>query len=701
MEDLSRIRNIGIAAHIDAGKTTTTERILYYSGTIHRMGEVDDGTTVTDFDVEEQQRGITIYSAAVTFNWRDCRVNLIDTPGHVDFTAEVERSLRVLDGAIVVFDAKEGVEAQSETVWRQADKYKVPRLCFLNKMDRVGADFHHALGTIRTRLAANPIPIQIPIGQESAFRGYIDLVNMRACDYSGSEDGRRYTVGEIPAELRLEALEFRHILEEKVAELDEELMQKYVENVPLTAEEIRIALRKGTLTRGCQPVLCGSALRYMGVQAVLDAVCDYLPSPLDLPPVEARDPDRPDRIVLRKCDPGQPLTALVFKVVAEPHSDLHFIRVYSGVLKAGSRVLNVGRKKKENVPQLFRVFAKRREKVTHAYCGDIVAAVGLKDTHTGDTLCETRGGPVLLERIEFPQTVISMAVEPRSTSDRDKLLGALELLARGDPTFEFRSEPETGQTLISGMGELHLEVQCHRLQREFGVPVRVGRPRVAYRETISHAAEAEGRLVRQTGGRGQFAAVRLRVGPWEPRPGQPSFVFHSQLGAAESTRGSPRGNLVSESFIRAIQQGVRDAVRSGPLGGFPVINVQATLLGGEEHPEDSSEIAFETAAAIAVRKALEQAGPVLLEPIMKVEVVTPEEYYGPINGDLNARRATITATALRGTSRVITAEAPVSMMFGYATQLRSLSQGRASYAMEPCRYEKMPAGLAQQVLGVI
>ena len=691
MDDLSRIRNIGIAAHIDAGKTTTTERVLYYSGMIHRMGEVDDGTTVTDFDTEEQQRGITIYSAAVSFEWRDCRINLIDTPGHVDFTAEVERSLRVLDGAIVVFDAKEGVEAQSETVWRQADKYKVPRLCFLNKMDKIGADFHHALATIRTRLAGNPVPIQVPWGQEGTFRGHIDLLTMQAFDYSGSPDGSKFVVTDIPADLWLEAQEFRHRLEEKLAEFDDGLMLKYIENQPFTAEELRAALRKGTLARRCQPVLCGSALRYIGVQPVLEAVCDYLPSPLDIPPIEGHDPDHPAKVVVRKCDPGGPLAALVFKLVADSHGDLHFIRVYSGVLKAGTRVLNVGRKKKENVPQLFHMFAKRREKVDRASAGDIVAAIGLKETQTGDTLCDTRGGGVLLERIEFPETVISMAIEPQSTNDREKLLAALQMIARSDPTFEFRANEETGQTLISGMGELHLEVIRHRLERDFNMPVRVGRPRVAYREAISYAAEAEGRLIRQTGGRGQYAVVRLRVEPFEPAPGAESFLFENRL----------RAGAIRHVFVPAIKQGVRDAARSGSLGGYPLINVKVTLLGGEEHPEDSSELAFESAASIAFQRAVAQAGPVLLEPIMIIEVVTPEEYYGAINGDLMARRATILATTLRGRNHVIAAEVPLATMFGYATQVRSLSQGRASYAMEPRRYEKMPANLAQQVLGVM
>ncbi len=691
MEDRAKIRNIGIAAHIDAGKTTTTERVLYYSGTIHRMGEVDDGTTITDFDAEEQQRGITIYSAAVSFDWRDCRINLIDTPGHVDFTAEVERSLRVLDGAVVVFDAKEGVEAQSETVWRQADKYRVPRICFLNKMDKTGADFAHAMATIRERLGANPIAIQLPLGNEGTFRGYIDLVAMKVCDYSGSADGRHYAVLDIPPDLEDAARQARHVLEEKVAELDDALMLKYVENQPLEDGELRAALRKGTLARRCQPVLCGSALRYMGVQAVLDAVCDYLPSPLDVPPIDGHDPEHPDQRVSRKCDPGGPLAALVFKIVAEAHSDLHFIRIYSGTLKAGARVLNVGRRKKENVPQLFRMFAKRREKIEQAAAGDIVAAVGLKDTQTGDTLCDTRGGHVLLERIEFPQTVISMAIEPESTADRDKLAAVLAMIARSDPTFEFRVNEETGQTLISGMGELHLEVVTHRLKRDFNVPVRVGKPRVAYREAITRAAEGEGRLIRQTGGRGQFAVVRLRVEPFTPAPGDDPFRFVNRLASGR----------IRSVFLPAIEQGVRDAGRSGNLGGYPLINVQATLLDAEEHPEDSSELAFEAAASLAFQRAIEQAGPVLLEPIMKVEVVTPEEYYGAINGDLMARRATITATGMRSNSHVITAEAPLFSMFGYATQIRSLSQGRAAYSMEPLRYERMPDNLARQVLGVM
>jgi elongation factor G len=688
MEDLSRLRNIGIAAHIDAGKTTTTERLLYYSGTIHRMGEVDDGTTVTDFDSEEQERGITIYSAAVSFPWRDCRINLIDTPGHVDFTAEVERSLRVLDGAIVVFDAKEGVEAQSETVWRQADKYKVPRICLINKMDKTGANFEDAVASIRERLRAKPVAIQIPIGQESAFRGFVDLISMQAMTFSGSGEDTRRVSGEIPGELREPARRARHVLEECVAELDDELMAHYLEHEALTNAQLLAGLRRGTIGLKCQPVLCGSALKYIGVHAVLDAVVDFLPSPLEVPPIVGLDPSHPERTVERKCDPGQPLAALVFKVVADAHTDLHFIRVYSGVLKAGSRLLNVGRNKKENVPRLYRMFAKKRQQADRAYCGDIVAATGLKHTSTGDTLCEGRAA-VLLEKIEFPETVISMAIEPQVSSDRDKLLNALYMLSRSDPTFDFKADAETGQMIISGMGELHLEVMKHRLERDVNVPVKVGKPRVAYREAITKAAEAEGRFIRQTGGRGQYAVVKLRVEPFTPEPGQEHFRFLNRL----------RGATIRAPFVRAVEEGAREAAESGPLASYPLINVMVTLLDGQEHPEDSSEIAFESAAAMAVHKALEDAGPVLLEPIMRAEIVTPEEYFGAISNDLMNRRAEIKSTSPRRGSHVITCEVPLSTMFGYATDMRSLSQGRASYAMEPCRYEAMPPELAEKVLG--
>ena len=690
MEDLSRIRNIGIAAHIDAGKTTTTERLLFFSGTIHKSGDVDSGTTVTDFDTEEQQRGITIYSAAVAFHWRDCRINLIDTPGHVDFTAAVERSLRVLDGAVVVFDAKEGVEAQSETVWRQADRYHVPRICFMNKMDKVGADFDAAVETVRTRLHANPIPVHMPIGAEQTYQGLIDLITMRAYVYAGEGSDSKVNEVEVPEDLREEAQRRRHILDEKVAELDEELMAHYLEHEALTEEQLKLGLRKGVISLACQPVLCGSSLKYVGVQRVLDAICDYLPSPLDVPPITGSDPKNAEKKLTRSCDPKGPLAALVFKVVVDSHSDLHFLRVYSGTLKAGSRVLNVTRNKKENLPRLFRIFAKRREQIDQAYAGDIVAAVGLKDVTTGDTICESQDA-ILLERIEFPETVISMAIEPKNSSDRDKLVSALQMLARSDPTFSFRVDDETGQMIIAGMGELHLEVMCHRLERDMNVNVRTGKPRVAYRETIAATAEAEGRFVRQTGGRGQYAVVSVKVEPFTPAEGEPHFACVNRIPAGK----------IKPQYVQAATLGAREAAQSGALGSYPLINVKVTLLDGEEHPQDSSEIAFETAASLAVRRAVEQASPTLLEPIMRTEIVTPEEYFGAVNSDLMTRRAIITDASFRGTNRVVHADVPLSAMFGYATHLRSLSQGRASYAMEPHRYEAMPPDLAQKVLGVI
>jgi elongation factor G len=591
---------------------------------------------------------------------------------------------------VVVFDAKEGVEAQSETVWRQADKYLVPRICFMNKMDKTGADFEHGIATIRTRLGGHPIPVHLPIGQENSFVGFIDLIEMHAIVYDPSTDGKKFQVQEIPDDLAETAQQQRGALEEQVAELDEELMNQYLETGTLTNEELKRGLRKGTIERACQPTLCGSSLRYMGVQALLDAVVDYLPAPTEVPPVTGHDPKKPDKIIPRKCDPKEPLAVLVFKIVADAHGDLFFLRVYSGTLKASSRLTNVRNGTKENVAKLYRIFAKRREQVDSVSAGDIIATTGLKDTLTGDTLCEAQG-QVLLERIEFPETVISMAIEPKSSADRDKLEDSLSMLSRGDPTFEFRSDPETGQTLISGMGELHLEVMCHRLERDFNVAVRVGKPRVAYRETITTAADHEMKFERQLGTKNQFAQVKVRVEPFTPEPGQEHFAFENQLPE----------NRIRDHFQTAIESAARDAVRSGPLGSYPLINVKVTILDAAEHPEDSSEVAFESATTIAIMKALEAANPVLLEPVMKVEVVTPEDYFGPINGDLMTRRAIIAGTHIRGHNHVIDAEVPLSAMFGYATQVRSLSQGRASYSMEPLRYEPMPPNLAKEVLGVL
>ncbi|HEY3246334.1 MAG TPA: elongation factor G [Phycisphaerae bacterium] len=708
--DLTKIRNIGIAAHIDAGKTTTTERILYYTGRVHRMGEVDEGTTTTDFDAEEQQRGITIYSAAVSCPWRDCTINLIDTPGHVDFTAEVERSLRVLDGAVAVFDAREGVEAQSETVWRQANKYHVPRVCFINKMDKIGADFFGSLQSIEERLHARPVPLQIPIGAESEFVGVIDLVPMKAVYYQVEELGARFEEQEIPPELIETARHWRHRLEERVAELDDSLMEKFVHEQPIGEPDLKAAIRRATIANKLQPVLCGSALKYVGIQRMLDAVCDYLPSPLDAPPVIAHSADGKDREVKLAPDPDGPFVALVFKIVAEKPVDLYFIRIYSGTLKTSTRVYNPATRGKENISRIFRMFAKKRDQLDEAVAGDIVAVIGPKDALTGHTLCDARH-PVLLEPIVFPATVISRSIEPKSSRDRDKLGDALRALQRQDPTFTAAMNPETGQTLISGMGELHLEIIANKLMKDMNVPVNIGQPRVSYRETITAAAEAEGRFIRQTGGRGHYAVVRLRI---EPRSEDSGFRVSAtaDLRQGSGRAGVPpasaiseifenqiKGGAISAEYIPAIEAGVRDAALNGSLGGYPVVNWKVSLFDGAEHEVDSSELAFENAGRLAFNEAVAAASPVLLEPIMKVEVVTPEDYLGAITGDLNARRAVITDTRVRGQYCVIDAEVPLREMFGYVTTLRSLSQGRATSTMEPLRYAPVPERVAREILG--
>jgi elongation factor G len=685
--DLAKVRNIGIAAHIDAGKTTTTERILYYTRKTHRMGEVDDGTAVTDFDEQEQKRGITIYSAAVTCLWKEHSINLVDTPGHVDFTAEVERSLRVLDGMVAVFDAKEGVEAQSETVWRQAHKYRVPRICFINKMDRLGADFEHSFHSIARHLDANPVAVQIPIGREASFSGIIDLLAMKAVYFRLEEFGARLDVRDIPESYVESAEHWRAALLEKVAETSDALVDKFLSDEPITAEEIKAAVRTATVENRLQPVLCGSALRYMGVQPLLDAVCDYLPSPLDLPPIVAHTPDQ-KREVLVTPDPSAPLAALVFKIVAEKPVDLYFLRLYCGTLTPGRKLLNAGTGRKEPVTRLFRIFAKRREQIDRAVAGDIVAAIGPKETLTGHTFCDPRR-PVLLESITFPLTVIVLSVEPRSSRDRDKLADALRALARQDPTFVTRIHPETGQTLIQGMGELHLQVVVERLVRDFGVDVIVGKPQASYRETITAAAEAEGSFIRETGGRSHFGVVRLRL---EPVPLDATGDCELFDRAGNCDRAQP-------AYVEAVENGVRGAATVGPVMGYPLIHWKTTLLDIQQHPTDSSEVAFENAGRIAFEKAVANACPVLLEPLMRVEVVTPEEYFGPINGDLNGRRAVITGTALRGSMRVIHAEAPLSELFGYVTDLRSLSQGRAWASMEPLRYAPVPESVLRAMLG--
>ena len=686
--DLTKTRNIGIAAHIDAGKTTTTERFLYYTGRTHRMGDVDDGTTITDYDTEEQQRGITIYSAAVTMPWKGHTINLIDTPGHVDFTAEVERAMRVLDGAVVVFDGKEGVEAQSETVWRQASKYRVPRICFINKMDKIGADFFASVESIEERLGVRPVPVQIPIGSQNDFRGLVDLLEMQAYFYEPADVGCTITSGEIPDDLAETAKHWRHALEERVAEFDDALMEKYVHEAPLEVDEIRRVLRHATCRLALFPVLCGSALSYIGTRRLLDAVVDYLPSPQDVPPVVGHDPDDPERLIECHPDRSAPLVALVFKVVADKPVDLYYLRVYQGTLRTGVRLLNVGRQKRENLSRLFRMFAKRRDQIEAAHAGDIVAAVGLKESLTGDTLVESKSKqPVLLEQIEFPDTVINVAVEPKTNDDRSRMGEALAKLSRQDPTFRFQIDPDSGQTIISGMGELHLEVLEHRLMRDMGVAINIGRPHVAYRETVGGPARAEGRFVRQTGGRGQFAVVDLTIEPLAHAGGH-NVAFESKIV----------GGAVSREYIPAVERGVREAAEGGILTGFPLIDVKVTLVDGKEHEVDSSELAFESAAALALRAAAERAGVGLLEPIMRLEVISPETYFGVIAADLNSRRAEITHTEPRGQHRLIDAQVPLGEMFGYATALRGLTQGRASWSMEPCTYRRVPRQVEAELL---
>ncbi len=685
--DLSKTRNIGIAAHIDAGKTTATERILYYAGKIHRMGEVHEGTTTTDFDPEEQARGITIYSAAVTVEWQGHTVNVIDTPGHVDFTAEVERSMRVLDGAIAVFDAKEGVEAQSETIWRQANKYNVPRLCFVNKMDKVGADFFNTVQEIRERLSGNPIPVQIPIGAQSEYEGLVDLLTMKAIYFKEDTKGNKWEEREIPDSLKDLAREWRHHLEEKVAETCDALMDKYIHEQPITAEELIPALRRATVTSQAHPVFCGSALKYIGIQMLLDGVVAYLPSPLDMPPVSGHDPDDPEKEIQRKPQDDEPLCALLFKVVAEKPVDLYFLRIYSGVLKSGTRVYNANRRKKENVSRIFRMFAKRREAIDEAHAGDIVAVVGLRDSLTGDTLCDMKH-EVVLEKIEFPETVISMAVEPKSSADRDRLAEALAALSRQDPTFDWRVDPETGQMLIAGMGELHLEIMTHRLERDMNVQVKVGRPRVSYRETVTGSSKAEARFIRQTGGHGQYAVVELKVEPYQPAEGEDHVVFENEI----------RGGAISRQYVTAVEAGVREAAKGGVLAGYPLINVKVTLLDGKEHPVDSSDLAFENAGMMAFRQACEQAGVGLLEPVMRLEVTVPSEYFGGVFGDLRSRRAQVTDSFARSDRQVIHAQVPLAEMFGYSTTLRSLTQGRAAWLMEPSHFAAVPAQVAEALL---
>jgi elongation factor G len=690
---VERIRNIGIIAHIDAGKTTTTERILFYAGASHRMGDVDKGTTVTDFDEEEQQRGITIYSAAISCQWREWQINLIDTPGHVDFTAEVERSLRVLDGGIVVFSAREGVEAQSETVWRQANKYGVPRICFINKMDRIGAGFERTFLQIKERLGANPVAICIPIGagphpDPAAFRGIIDLVEMKALYFDESSQGAKYEIAEIPDDHRELADEWRARLLEQVALHDDAVLAKYIEEQPIPADDIRRLLRIGTLQRVLQPVLCGSSLKYIGVQPLLDAVGAYLPSPIERPPVQGVNPNaKREGVEVRKPSAKEPFCGLVFKIVADPHGDLCFVRVYSGVLKARSRPLNPRLGKKEMASQLWHIQADRREKLeTDAVeAGEIVGVTGIKDSATGDTLCEANH-PIVLESIVFPEPVISMAVEPESSADRRKLAETLQMLSRQDPTFRASVNEETGQTIISGMGELHLEVIRHRMERDFNLNVRVHKPQVSYRETIKKAQLSLGEFSRHAAGVTQFARVRLQLEPW------------AQADTVVVKNDVKPGDAPTET-LAYIEQQVRETAQGAGMLGHPLIQVKFTILGVESSELENPEAAFRAGASDAVYKGVSEAGGLLLEPIMKLEVVTPDEYFGPVHSDLMSRRAIIVGTEQRGDLQAIAAEVPLATMFGYSTHVRSLSQGRASYSMEPLKYAVAPPEVLKEMMG--
>lgn len=697
---IETIRNIGIIAHIDAGKTTTTERILYYSGASHRMGDVDDGNTTTDFDPEESERGITIYSAAVTCAWKGTTINIIDTPGHVDFTAEVERSLRVLDGGVVIFSGVEGVEAQSETVWRQADKYRVPRICFINKMDRIGAEFDRTINDIRTRLHGNPVPVVIPMGAGSppspnALSGIIDLIAMKALYFDKEQKGATYREEEIPAEFRDDAELWRSNLIDAVTMFDDGLMEKYLETNDLSPEEIRKGLRAATLAGKLQPTLTGTSLNYIGVQPLLDAVTYYLPSPLDRPPVRGPHPNPKKEMQVREPSVDEPFAGLIFKIVVDQHTDLCFIRVYSGKLSSGTRMLNPRTGKKELVSQIWHIQADQRQKLEGdaarkiesdtVEAGDIAGIVGPKEVVTGDTLCD-QGQPILLESITFPEPVISMSVEPETSAERKKLADVMVRLGKQDPTFSAKINEETGQTIISGMGELHLEIICKRMQRDFGLKVRVHKPRVSYRESIKHAVDIVGEFDRQLAGVNHFARVSLHMEPFE---GDEPLVIENKV---------QQGTL-SRELTTALEQAVGDEARGGGLVGYPLMKIRFRIKSVETRVGDTTEVAIRAAAADAVRQGLQKAGIVLLEPVMKLEVVTPEEYVGSIQSDLNARRAMIVNSERRGNLMALEAQAPLSQMFGYSNQVRSLSQGRASYSMEPLRYAPAPPDVLEAMMG--
>jgi len=682
---LDKCRNIGIIAHIDAGKTTTTERILFYSGRTYRIGNVDEGTTVTDWMAQERERGITIVSAAVTSEWKGYQINVIDTPGHIDFTAEVQRSLRVLDGGVVVFDAVQGVEPQSETVWRQADRYSVPRICFVNKMDRIGASLEYTLGTIRDRLGANPVQMQLPIGSEAGFKGMIDLMTMQAI-YFDDELGKEPKVTEIPADLRAQAEDLRAQMVEKIAELDDDMTIKYLEGEQLTIEEMKTTLRAAVLATKATPVFCGSSLRNKGVQLVLDAVIDYLPSPLDIPPVAGHLPDSDETIELPTQD-DSPLSALVFKIVSDPYvGRLAYFRVYSGTIKTGDMVYNPIKQRKERIGRLLRMYADRREDITEVTAGDIGAVLGLKDTFTGDTLCSV-ATPVILESITFPEPVISIAIEPKSTADQDRMAIALQRLSEEDPTFKVHTDENSGQTIIGGMGELHLDVLVDRMLREFRVQANIGKPRVSYRETITReVASIEYKYVKQTGGHGQYGHVVLSLTPLERGSG---VVFENKI----------TGGVIPKEYIPAVEKGVKEAVESGVLAGYPVVDLNVKLVDGSFHEVDSNEMAFKMAAIMCMREGLQKGASVLLEPIMKTEVVAPEEYLGDVLGQVTSRRGEVQGMDIRpGNAQAIHGLVPLSEMFGYATELRSATQGRGVFTMEFDHYAPVSSSVAEKIL---
>ena len=681
---LDKTRNIGIMAHIDAGKTTTTERILFYTGKVHRMGEVHDGAATMDWMEQEKERGITITSAATTCFWRDCRINIIDTPGHVDFTVEVERSLRILDGSIAIFCGVGGVEPQSETVWRQADKYHIPRIAFVNKMDRVGADYENVLAMMKDRLRANPAPIQIPMGSGELFTGLIDLITMKSIVYNESTLGAEWEELDIPRDLQEKAETYRHDLLETISEYDDTVMEKFLDGQEPTREEIIRALRQGTLEVGLVPVLCGAAFKNKGVQRLLDAIVDFLPSPLDVPDVEGIDPKR-EKAAVRRTRDDEPFSALAFKLINDPYvGKLTYFRVYSGSVRAGTYVLNPREGRKERLGRILQMHANKREDLEEINSGDIVAAVGFRYTKTGDTLCDTKH-PILLESMRFPEPVIFIAIEPKTKADQDKLTESLNRLMDEDPTFRVRTDEDTGQTIIAGMGELHLEIIVDRLLREFKVQANVGKPQVSYRETITKAVQAEGRFIRQTGGKGQYGHVVVQL---EPAPRGTGFVFENQI----------IGSVIPKEFIPAVQAGMKGALNSGFLAGYPLMDIKATLIDGSYHPVDSSEVSFNVAGSMALQEGVKKANPVLLQPMMKVEVIVPEEYLGDVLGDLNAREAQITGIAQRKDAQVVAATVPLREMFGYATDLRSRTQGRAVYTMQFSHYEEMSSEESKKML---